>query len=225
MNIVCPSCKALHWMDEKLFHSSRSNPKFGMCCFSGKMDLPVLHALPEELHQLYHGQDDQAKSFRKNIRRYNNALAMTSVGQSPGVSLGIDHTINNGHGPWLYKVKGALHHFAGSLETNPGTPPRYAQLYIYDPADALDLRMNTSHHSGLNHGTMQKLQDMLYRKHPSVAKFKQAYEQLKDNPAENAIIRLRFDKGCDRRRYNLPTAASNEIAVILPGDGDQEQGP
>ena len=29
---------------------------------------------------------------------------------------------------------------------------------------------------------------------------------------------------CDRHRYNLPTAASNEIAVILPGSEDQPQG-
>ena len=33
-----------------------------------------------------------------------------------------------------------------------------------------------------------------------------------------------FDEGTDCRRYNLPIAvAANEIAVILPGDGDQPQ--
>ena len=120
MDVICPACKALHWMLEKL---SRSGLKFGMCCYSGKINLPLLHALPEELQKLYYGQDDRAKKFRKNICKYNNALAMTSVGQSPGVPLGIDHAINNGHGPWLYKVKGALHHISGSLEPNPGTLP------------------------------------------------------------------------------------------------------
>ena len=99
MNVICPSCKAFHWMAERLAGSSKRNPKFGMCCYSGKIELPLLHDLPQELRNLYYGQDNQAKMFRKDIRRYNNALAMTSVGQSPGVKLGIDHTINNGGGP------------------------------------------------------------------------------------------------------------------------------
>jgi hypothetical protein len=41
---------------------------------------------------------------------------------------------------------------------------------------------------------------------------------------EDCNIALRFDKSCDRRCYNLPTAASKEIAVILPGSEDQPQG-
>ena len=46
MDVICPSCKALHWMAEKLTKSSQRNPKFGMCCYSGKIDLPLLHQLP-----------------------------------------------------------------------------------------------------------------------------------------------------------------------------------
>src|SRR5436190_15192568 len=148
------------------------------------MDLPLLHALPEELRKLYYGQDDRAKKFRKDIHKYNNALAMTSVGQSPGVRLGIDHAINNGHGPWLYKVKGALHHISGSLEPNPGTLPRYAQLYIYDPAAALNIRMGASYNAGLDLHTIQELEDMVYRNHPSADKFKPAYEQLEEAAAD-----------------------------------------
>ena len=37
-------------------------------------------------------------------------------------------------------------------------------------------------------------------------------------------IALRFDTGCDRRRYQAPDASVREIAVILPGDGDQIRG-
>ena len=42
-------------------------------------------------------------------------------------------------------------------------------------------------------------------------------------PDQECNIALRFDKSCDHRRYNLPTATSNEIAVILPGSEDQPQ--
>ena len=40
-------------------------------------------------------------------------------------------------------------------------------------------------------------------------------------PDQQCKIALRFDHQTDHRRYNLPTDTSNEIAVILPGDGDQ----
>jgi hypothetical protein len=40
-------------------------------------------------------------------------------------------------------------------------------------------------------------------------------------PDQQCKIALRFDHKTDHRRYNLPTDTSNEIAVILPGDGDQ----
>ena len=69
---------------------------------------------------------------------------------------------------------------------------------------------------------MQVLQDMLYCHHPGVQLYKTAFELTRDMPPEHqCTIALRFDEKCDRRHYNLPTAASNEIAAIIPGGGDQ----
>ena len=31
MDVLCPYCSALHWMDEKLAQSSRKRPLFGTC--------------------------------------------------------------------------------------------------------------------------------------------------------------------------------------------------
>jgi hypothetical protein len=77
----------------------------------------------------------------------------------------------------------------------------------------------------LDRQVMAELQDMLYRLHPAVQLYKQAYEITRELPNhQQCRIALRYDKECDQRRYNLPTAASNEIAVILPGDGDEVQG-
>ena len=39
------------------------------------------------------------------------------------------------------------------------------------------------------------------------------------NPEDQCNIALHFDSDTDCQHYNLPTAT--EIAVILPGDGDQ----
>jgi len=63
---------------------------------------------------------------------------------------------------------------------------------------------------------------MLYRHHPGVQFYKQALELTQGmGPDQQCKIALHFDENTDHRRYNLPTTTSNEIAVILPGDGDQ----
>jgi hypothetical protein len=120
------------------------------------------------------------------------------------------------------KIHGKLSHYAGSLLPKPGDAPVYGQLYIHDPQEALDFRMNHRANAGLDRATMQQLQDMLFNHHPGVHLYKQANELTKDMPPEHqCIISLRYDRELDRRRYNLPTAAANEVAAILPGDGDQ----
>ena len=62
------------------------------------------------------------------------------------------------------------------------------------------------------------LQDMLYHRHLGVQLYKQAQHMGPDQQCE---IALRFDHQTDHHYYNLPTDTSSEIAVILPGDGDQ----
>ena len=135
------------------------------------MDLPKLHEPPPELLLLLTGTDDIAKNFREDIRRYNNALAMTSLGCKT------DNSVNQGEGPYVFKVHGKLTHKSGSLLPPRDGHPTYAQLYIYDPADALDYRMRHQANSTLHHETMQQLQDMLWHKHPGVQLYQQAHEQ------------------------------------------------
>jgi hypothetical protein len=130
MNLICPYCKAYHWKAEKLTKSTLANPKFGGCCFNGKVILGQLHDLPQEIQALYDGQDAVAKKFRKDIRQYNKALSMTSVGQAPGKQPDIDRDINDGTAPWVYRLKGALHHYSGSLIPSGNRKPSYGQLYI-----------------------------------------------------------------------------------------------
>jgi hypothetical protein len=219
MDVECRNCGAWHWAAEKLAASSHRNPKFGMCCFQGKISLPRLDPLPLELDHFFYDNDRQAKEFRTHIRQYNSALAMTSVGQDAGKRLDIDRNV----GPWVYKIHGACHHITGTLLPIEGRQPSYAQLYIWDPDQALDIRMNNAANRDLDRTTMQILQTTLTRTHPSVALYKQAVERTDHLPDQNCRILLRFDSTCDRRRYNLPGAANREIAVIIPGEGDEER--
>jgi hypothetical protein len=100
-----------------------------------------------------------------------------------------------------------------------GVDPIYAQLYIYDPQESLDYHMNHRANAGLNRAIMQILQDVLFRCHPGVQLYKQAFELTKNMPPDQQCrIALHFDDDKDRRQYNLPTAS--KIAVVLPENGD-----
>jgi hypothetical protein len=168
MVIQCSGCNALHWLDECLSSSSKCTPRFGMCCYQGKVSLPSLQHPPHELWDLLTSQDSHGWTFHKHICNYNNALAVTSVGRK------LDNSLNaGGGGPYSFRLHGELIHRADSLLPQDGQQHVYAQLYIHDNAD-------NAHHcceanawnSNLNSGTLHVLQDMLWCSHPGVHHFK-----------------------------------------------------
>ena len=132
-----------------------------------------------------------------------------------------DHSVDStGGAPYLFKIHGSLYHKTGTLIPAQGRAPNYAQLYIYDPQEAIDFRINHTANAALHRGTMQILQDMLYHHHPGVQLYKQAFDLTRNIPAnQQCRTALRFTDEQDRRHYNLST--TTELAVILPGDGDQ----
>ncbi|KAH7836010.1 hypothetical protein Vadar_031941 [Vaccinium darrowii] len=134
MDILCPQCSALHWMDERLARSSRSNPLFGTCCLQGKIKLHALITPPPPLKALFDGDDVRSKSFRMYIRVYNTTNAFTSLGAT------FDDRVLPGRGPTPFTIHGELRHRVGSLLPQQGNDASYAQLYIYDPASALEAR-------------------------------------------------------------------------------------
>ena len=137
------------------------------------------------------------------------ALAFTSLGIME------DKLVNRRSG-WVFRVQGELCHLIGSLHPNNGKPPSYAQLYLYDAQLALAHRMTCN--DNLRTGTMETLQSMMVQFHPYTNHFLQARDVLDRYPNDSdANIRLRVMPSQDRRRYNLPS--SDEVAVILPGDG------
>ena len=91
MNIECPFCTALHWLDEHVSLSMVHHPEFKGCCQHGKVKLNALHSPPLTLYKLFVDDTPAAKEFHWNIVQYNAALAFTSLG------VNIDHLII-GHG-------------------------------------------------------------------------------------------------------------------------------
>ncbi|KAI0769480.1 hypothetical protein BC629DRAFT_1642421, partial [Irpex lacteus] len=213
MDVPCPSCQALHWLDERLASSSAASPKFGFCCYQGRVHLPPLEPPPYSLQRLYDARTPQAKEFRQNIRQYNAALAFTSLGAK------IDDSVLHGSGPYVFRIHGELCHLAGSLLAPPEHQPQYSQLYIHDPQYALQCRMQRN--DGLRRDTMDLLQRVISVNHAYAEVYRHAHEILLEHPApENISLRLHFDSAeQDRRRYNLPTA--DEIAVVIVDEGEQ----
>lgn len=64
----CQHCNAFHFKTEK-----NSIGRYAFCCFDGKIRVP-LSKMPDRMINLFTGDDDLAKNFRENIRRYNNAM-------------------------------------------------------------------------------------------------------------------------------------------------------
>ena len=216
MDQACTKCDALHWLLERTTAagSSNSHPLFSMCCENGNVRLPAMALPPTQLAYFFSDNTPEARWFRDHIRQYNAALAFTSLGVK------VDNTVNTGGGPPTFRIHGELCHQLGSLLPRNGEQPVYAQLYIYDPRLALDHRMHRN--PGLDPNVMRRLQHLILTHHRWAATFQQASNVFQQTHCQDISIQLAVNRNRDQRRFNLPT--SDEVAVIVPGDGTQSYG-
>ena len=137
---------------------------------------------------------------------------MTSVGVK------IDNSVTRQSGPYCFKIQGELHHLTGALLPYGDQTPIYAQIYILDTAEQLNVRKLNNRN--LNPMVMDDLQTMLLDSHPYIGQYHHAYEIIRKKPVEEQkeiSIRLHVNLQQDQRTHNLPTA--EEIAVIIPEEG------
>ncbi|KAJ7202233.1 hypothetical protein C8J57DRAFT_1260306 [Mycena rebaudengoi] len=178
MDLICSKCGARHWKAEHLSKSTVNNPLFRTCCLDGKIQLPAIRAPPRELLELYNGTSHYSKEFLKNIRAYNAAFALASLGVT------VDKSVLGGTSPYVFRIQGALHHKVGSLLPEEGQEPIYAQLYFYSPEEANAARMRRNQglnsNSGLKQEVMNILDDVLRRNHAYIPLYKTAYERIKE---------------------------------------------
>lgn len=134
---VCIHCNTNMWYEERSAKKKKENPpKFSSCCSNGKVQLPKLKAPPETLKNLLSANDAKCKHFLKNIRAYNMMFSFTSMGGK------IDHSINKGGAPYVFKLHGTNYHQIGSLLPHPGNQPKFSQFYIYDTENEIQNRIN-----------------------------------------------------------------------------------
>ena len=89
------------WYDERVSkHKRTTNPRFSLCCGSGKVELPLLQNPPKFLQQLLFEQNTaHAKNYQQNIRTYNMMFAFTFVG------INFDKTIGHSRGPPTIRIQ------------------------------------------------------------------------------------------------------------------------
>ncbi|GJY76554.1 uncharacterized protein Tco_0481670 [Tanacetum coccineum] len=192
-----------------------------MCCKKGQVLLPKMEDPPKDLLDLFTANDAASKYFIHNIRKFNGIFSFTSIGGK------VDKTVNNGGGPWIYRMQGENYNLMPSLGPKANDIPKFSQLYIFDNQNEIQNRFTALSSSSKKPATKVDKQDLLIAdkikqilddNNPLVKKFRMIGERIKENSVCNVKLRLVEKRDKDGREYNLPTA--NEVAAIIIGDFD-----
>ena len=181
-----------------------------------------MRQLPPLLHSLYNDNTGLARHFRMHIRKYNSALAFASLKYTP------DQRVRGGL--QCFQIHGALYHLAGPLQHATNTRPQFAQVFLYDPEDAVEqLRIRPGGPAlseAIEVVLLQELLEMLHGCNPFIAIYRTAHERIQQavtNVPEaqlqlilNPRMELICATGADRRRHHVPVA--NEVAMIIPDE-------
>ena len=212
MTSQCEECLSMNFVGE-LVQGTRDR-HFNICCQNGKVTSlnerePV--EVPEVLESLLLGRRPSDREFRERIRMYNNALAFVSFGAKVAVP--------KGNGPPVYRIHGAVYHASGALAPPAGTAPSYAQLYVWDEAEALEHRM--AQNPGIDRATMEALTNMIRSQNPYAEAFRfmsEIMQERRDQGGDADEVHMRFSNPSDfeRHRYNKPSV--REVAVVFLGE-------
>jgi hypothetical protein len=140
-------------------------------------------------------------------------FAMTSMGAK------VINSINDGHGPYVFKISGQVCHRVGSLIPSQGRRPEYAQLYIFDTDHEVSNRISVASSSTQFHANediVRSLIQMLDTHNPIVQLFRTARERLSENSDDQYSIRLFGDVDAHGDIYSFPVAS--EVVGLVVGD-------
>ncbi|KAK9724272.1 hypothetical protein RND81_05G060200 [Saponaria officinalis] len=131
----------------------------------------------------------------------------------------IDRSINQGRGPYTFKMGGQNVHLIGSLLPMDENPPKFAQLYIYDTNEEVQNRktaVGSSNQQQFLDDLIRSLKEMIDQHNPLAATFRMARDRLALDNSGDVKMRLINHRDTDGRTYNLPTAS--EVAALVVGD-------
>ena len=212
----CPFCKAFMWNEERVNKGLKNQaPVFSICCRKGTVDLPRTPPTPDFLMNLYM-DPTSGPAFQKCTRIYNSMFSFTSTGGK------VDHSINNGRGPYIYRLNGQNHHVFGSLIPNDGETPKFCQLYIYDTENEVSNRMEwlgVDDADHVNAQIVEGLMNMLDEHNELVKKFRVQRDRFENSEVVELKIVLKLCTSESGRENQV--GPSDEVAGIMVGHAEQ----
>ncbi|KAI9123500.1 hypothetical protein K1719_004800 [Acacia pycnantha] len=134
----------------------------------------------------------------------------------------IDHSKNNGGGPYSFVMSGMNYHNIGSLLPPEGSRPVYSQLYILDTENEVSNRISAvskfQQQSTIDAIIVDQIKKQLDEVNPFVQQYRVA-STLLDHPNPPTLkMCLISTRQNDGRTYNMPDAS--EVAALVVGDID-----
>ncbi|KAL8121947.1 hypothetical protein AgCh_018613 [Apium graveolens] len=169
--------------------------------------------------QVKKGTPKKRNSFLRNIRLYNAIFSFTSIGGK------VDHSINRGKTPYVYRLNGQNHHVFGYLIPNEGDDLKFCQLYIYDTKHEVENCMKwvqVDDGEAVDSEIVEGLISMLDETNQFVKKFRYARDRFKEQPIRDLKIKLKVSRS-ESGRENI-IGPSDEVACVMVGDIDTTVG-
>ena len=98
---------------------------------------------------------------------------------------------------------GTVYHYSGFLFPDEGETGKYAQVYLYDHNEAMQVRERKQGNEGLDNHILQQLQVMMDRVSPYVSTYRSMQEKMSEQPPETTMV-IAETPGHDMRCYNKP---------------------
>jgi len=194
---------------------------YSNCCKYGQIRLPPFKEPPQFLSKLLNSKEELlSKHFLEKIRQYNSLFAFTSMGGN------IDKNINNGEGPYVFRINGQIHHRIGSLLPKEENIPKFAELYIFDTKNEIQNRIQALNHDSheendINPHIVEAIKKMLDQYNPLVKTFRHARDLLEQyNSLDISIRIIGADKG-DPVQCQMPH--TEELAILVVGELNLER--
>lgn len=217
---LCQYCGASFWFAECVQSKSSWTKRkiiYNLYCKGAQVYIPPFKDPPAYLRELLHfNGTSRAKKFLRNIRQYNCMFAFTSMGAK------IDHSLDSTRGPKIFKISGQVSHRLGSLFPKGSDTPKFAELYIHDPANEITHRINALNPNDKPVGAVDEsivvgLRDMLDEFNSLVQTFREASKLIEDRgdePIEDISIRIIGPSDGDSPQFSLPTATGLAALVV-----------
>ncbi|XP_040369338.1 uncharacterized protein LOC121051242 [Rosa chinensis] len=206
----CIYCGAYFWHEEAIKQSSiNAQLIYTNCCRKGQIKLSQPKPTPNFLRTLLND-----KQFKENIRIYNSMFCFTSMGAK------IDHKINAGSGPYIFKINGQVHHLMGSVLPSEGESPKYAQLYVYDTRNEISNRINAIDPAHVNQNIRSDIVEGLIKMFDEINELAKQFRIMRDKFENRSLPSFKMSildrRSTDDKQYEKPV--NDEIGGLIVGD-------